>query len=128
MAFIVIRLQDGLGNQLFQYALGRKLSLTRGVPLYLDTGWYANGQRPDQPRSLGLAEFNIRGEIHSDRRWSHVWLPATWFGKLRWHVEQRFYPQHRRGLVQESPHDFLIRRRTFDPRILRVRTGCYLIG
>ncbi len=34
---IVTHVIGGLGNQMFQYAIGRALSLTRGVPLRLDT-------------------------------------------------------------------------------------------
>ena len=34
---IVVRLIGGLGNQMFQYALGRHLALTNGVELLLDT-------------------------------------------------------------------------------------------
>lgn len=33
---IIVKLVGGMGNQLFQYALGRRLSLTHGVPLVLD--------------------------------------------------------------------------------------------
>ncbi len=33
---ITIKLKGGLGNQMFQYALGRKLSLSHQVPLALD--------------------------------------------------------------------------------------------
>lgn len=34
---IISHIIGGLGNQMFQYAAGRALSLARGVPLYLDT-------------------------------------------------------------------------------------------
>lgn len=36
---IVVQLKGGLGNQLFQYAAARRLSLTMGVPLKLDIGF-----------------------------------------------------------------------------------------
>ena len=37
---IVMRLKGGLGNQLFQYALGRYLSHTKNTTLELDTASY----------------------------------------------------------------------------------------
>lgn len=38
---IISHIIGGLGNQMFQYATGRALSLERGVPLYLDTQDFA---------------------------------------------------------------------------------------
>ncbi len=37
---IVVAIRGGLGNQLFQYAIGRRLSLRHNVPLTLDLTWY----------------------------------------------------------------------------------------
>ena len=38
---IISHIIGGLGNQMFQYAAGRALSLERGMPLYLDTQDFA---------------------------------------------------------------------------------------
>ncbi len=38
---IVIKLQGGLGNQLFQYALGRSIQLSRNIPVEFDISWYS---------------------------------------------------------------------------------------
>lgn len=38
---IIVRIKGGLGNQMFQYALGRALSLKTGLPLVLDKRHYA---------------------------------------------------------------------------------------
>lgn len=37
---IITRLMGGLGNQLFQYAMARRLSYKHNVPLKLDISWY----------------------------------------------------------------------------------------
>ncbi len=39
---IVSKLQGGLGNQLFQWAYGKSLSVKYNVPLYLDVSFYQN--------------------------------------------------------------------------------------
>lgn len=45
----------GLGNQMFQYAAGRALSLRLGVPLLLDVRWFAGHHN----RAYGLGAFDL---------------------------------------------------------------------
>lgn len=52
---ILVRLSDGMGNQMFQYALGRALSLRHNVPFKLDLSAY---QR-DPKRVYSLGAFRI---------------------------------------------------------------------
>lgn len=56
---IVVQLLGGLGNQLFQYAIGRRLSLERNVPLKLDVSALAR----DLLRTYKLSFFNITETI-----------------------------------------------------------------
>jgi hypothetical protein len=54
-AGVLVKLDGGLGNQMFQYALGRALSLHLGAPLTLDIGAY----RSYTTRQYGLGVFDI---------------------------------------------------------------------
>ena len=57
---IIMKLAGGLGNQMFQYALGRRLSLERNFRLYLDP----NGlQNYAAPRKYKLNRFNISATL-----------------------------------------------------------------
>ena len=58
MSMIITRLMGGLGNQMFQYAAGRALSLRLGVPLKLDLSWFAD-MRDCTPRTYMLHAFPI---------------------------------------------------------------------
>ena len=58
---IISRITEGLGNQLFQYAAGRSLSLRHQVPLVLDISHYDRTTK----RRFELAYFNIPGP-HTD--------------------------------------------------------------
>jgi len=58
-----VYLQGGLGNQLFQYAVGRALSIRSGSPLYLDVTQLSNPSPPAPPRSFQLSPFNIQGTV-----------------------------------------------------------------
>jgi len=57
---IVIKIAGGLGNQLFQYALGRALSIDREVPLWLDISFFNDD--PAYDRVYLLNQFNIHAD------------------------------------------------------------------
>jgi hypothetical protein len=61
-------LMGGLGNQLFQYAAGRALSLRRGVPLCLDLSWFEEPERlPYELDLLGIdppPALDVRWRVH----------------------------------------------------------------
>ncbi len=58
---VVARIFGGLGNQMFQYACGRALSLRNGVPLRLDLGWF-DDQGESTLEAYGLDIFSIEAE------------------------------------------------------------------
>lgn len=60
---IITKLIGGLGNQLFQYAAGRRLAYINNTNLKLDLSWYKNvdGGKATS-RAYGLGEFNIIAE------------------------------------------------------------------
>jgi hypothetical protein len=55
---IIVRLKGGLGNQLFQYAIGRVLALKHQTSLLLDTAEFAR----DPLRNYRLDSFHINAE------------------------------------------------------------------
>jgi hypothetical protein len=63
---IISTLNGGLGNQLFQYAIGRKLALRYGCPLKLHTINYRQHNGCDTKRDFLLDCFNISADIASD--------------------------------------------------------------
>lgn len=64
---IVSKIQGGLGNQLFQYALGKMLSIKHNTPLYLDLSWF-NGNTTDTKRELKLKQFHCHYKIASQNQ------------------------------------------------------------
>lgn len=115
---IIVRLIGGLGNQLFEYALARRLSFERGVSLKLDLSWFK-----DQPeRPFRLDRFNIKAvpadpyEIeklfHLERKDLHSRL----IRRL-----ERFLPYYRRHVIYENNSGF-------DPSILKAPVSVYLDG
>ena len=70
---IIVNICGGLGNQMFQYAAGRRLALHRGTELKLDLTGYRDGAeaRPTElaafRRPVRLNDLNIVAAAASDR-------------------------------------------------------------
>ena len=56
---ILVSLKGGLGNQMFQYACGRAISLRHAQTLKLDLSGFDHAMKSDTPRMYGLDSWNI---------------------------------------------------------------------
>ncbi|WP_068318515.1 alpha-1,2-fucosyltransferase [Polycladidibacter hongkongensis] len=94
---IIMRMRGGLGNQLFQYALGRKLALRHNCPLRLDGASYTT----TYDRELLLRDFAIKAQLASHEEIYQVLRPARQFDRK---VRQlrRFWPPYRRRVTAEK--------------------------
>lgn len=62
---IVVRLRAGLGNQLFQYAFGRRLAIEYDTDLILDSSWFDAEHDDVAERHFTLPAFDIAGRVGS---------------------------------------------------------------
>jgi Glycosyl transferase family 11 len=62
---IFVKLMGGLGNQMFQYAAARRLSLHRGTEVAFDLSYYDCCPEGDTPRTYELSRFAITAQIAS---------------------------------------------------------------
>lgn len=62
---VIVKLTGGLGNQMFQYAAGRRLALVNNSPLKLDLSWFADIPPKDTPRHYELSVFNSVQDVAS---------------------------------------------------------------
>lgn len=60
---IAIKLMGGLGNQMFQYAFGRKISLDKNTKLALDLTFFNNQAEVDTPRHYELDCYKINPKL-----------------------------------------------------------------
>jgi len=116
---VIVRLMGGLGNQMFQYAAGRRMALAHNVPLKLDVSWFAG--RPD--RAYALHALSITAALASPDELRQITGHSTsGIGRLVLRLRRRFKIRydwtviHERGL---SP---------FDRRVLDARDRTYLDG
>lgn len=114
---IIVKLMGGLGNQLFQYALGRCIALERGLDVRFDLGHFERTTAPATYRAPGLDAFNVM--MRSADQASVV--RARFGGPLR-HGLHRIHP---RLAPERTVREVSMR---FDASILRAPDGSYLEG
>lgn len=112
---IVMRLKGGLGNQMFQYALGRRLSLDHQTPLMLETSSY----KEDRLRVYRLDTFQIDAKA-SDRL---PFFPTTG-PKRRINTLLQFF----RKLVGRPFDIYKEKGFDFDPEVLQCSANAFFDG
>lgn len=80
--YIVVRLQGGLGNQMFQYAFGRALSMRSGMELYLDT----SPLNPKKNRGYQLDAFTLSAKFADPEKIQSLITPHFAIRKKLWKV------------------------------------------
>lgn len=111
---VVVQITGGLGNQIFQYAMGRRLALANGVPLVLD---HLSGfPRDFYKRTFLLDKLNVQcGYISPDESY------VSMAGRVRRRIHRylgRLKPLERRGYVMEED-ELAFDRRVHDLKIAR---------
>lgn len=115
---IVIKLMGGLGNQMFQYALGRRLASERGVPLRLDLSWFDQSSEiaTDTVRNFALDGWRIEAIKASEAELAQFPLSRS--------VAHRFL----RRFPLRSGRVILEKSFGFNRRVLAAPATAYLLG
>ncbi|MBI2843638.1 MAG: alpha-1,2-fucosyltransferase [Armatimonadetes bacterium] len=117
---IISHLKGGLGNQMFQYALGRKLAITNGTRLSLDISSYQVSAH-----RYRLDHYNIAADIVpiSKPKKADQSVPKSFVGRALRRVERKIVSSLPNGkkVVTERHYNF-------DPEILCLRDGARLDG
>jgi hypothetical protein len=126
---IIMRLQEGLGNQLFQYALGKQLSIIHKRPLKLDISHFTQTD-PDPRKGIRiycLEHFNIQAHIAEpeDTAPFQKYLKNNLYGKV-WRRTGRLVKYYKRSCIIEPPGKFCF----FDHRLFTgsLKANVYLVG
>jgi len=115
---IIVRILGGLGNQLFQYAMGRAVAYRNNLELKLDLSLQDNYSL----RSYELNFFNIEADIATKKE-------IYYFKVYRRQVITRAVNKARRILLPRYKQKVIKQRGLlFDPDILKVKGSTYLSG
>ncbi|TRZ53058.1 hypothetical protein D4R99_01495, partial [bacterium] len=108
---IITKLQGGIGNQMFQYSVGKKLALSNHTNLKLDISWYKTVDR--NYRKFELNHFNINAEIANDKEIAE--LKPSRFNKIKMAILGKHFIKEKSFLH-------------FDPDVLRAKKNSCLLG
>lgn len=105
---ITTKLQGGLGNQMFQYSLGRAVAKRLGTDFQLDVSTYHNLVSGDTPRAYALGVFNVVEHFAPIVLWSRFYksIPARAWRKLLRMTKLYREPVPRINVFRESGYSF----------------------
>lgn len=117
---VYVKLISGLGNQLFQYAIGRMISLRNNVPLKLDVSFFNN----QSLRQFKLNHYNINADIATPSEvdtflinYRSNSIKSKIFRKVNNHIPKLY----QRYFVESEPF-------VYEPDIFKVSGNIYLEG
>jgi len=119
---IAVRLMGGLGNQMFQYALARKLAHLNHTKPIMDMVFFDNIAEVDTPREYELDCFTIKERFLPASKRPRENPDANYMGKrgrLR-HIKHSLQGRAW-AIYRESFHNF-------DEKVLACKNNTYLIG
>jgi len=117
-SMIITTLMGGLGNQMFQYAAGRRLAYRLGVALKLDLSRLGNEPTGVTPRCYALDHFPIHAGPATCEEVSSLYQPQP--GRIR-RVLNRMGRWQRITHIRGSKH-------RFEPEVLQLPDGVLLDG
>lgn len=125
---IITKLISGLGNQLFEYTIGRQLSLAKKVPLKLDISFF----KDQDLRSYKLDHFNINAELATENdiapftkemeRYQNLHQKTSVFAKVYRNAEPLLFPKHTKNYFKE--HIWWI----LEPDVFKTKENVYIDG
>lgn len=117
---VITQLKNGLGNQMFQYALGRRISHINRVPLKLDINEFNVNIKGINVRNFALHIFNIEENFPSQKEINRL-IPKKRVMRILAGITDKMLPFYRKTYIIEKFHHF-------DPEILKLKDNIYLEG
>lgn len=117
---VIVQLNGGQANQMFQYAAGRRLAYNRLTPLKLDTSAFEK-QMVDTPRTYKLGTMNITADFASQEESEDLKTRKPGFALRFFYKLLGSFPYHRLFYLKE-------RHFHFDPEILKAGKNVYMEG
>ncbi len=112
-SMIIVKIKAGLGNQMFQYALSRRLALDWQDELKFDLSWFDNIKSNETPRTLEIDKFNItlnkatETEISQSMRGVIARTIINIVDRMRGRLNRNYFYRFRSGLLRKRKFLYL---------------------
>lgn len=116
---IITRLEGGLGNIMYQYALGRHLAHKNGAPLKFDVHSFESNPLGDYSFALEAFGIDIRNNLATDKE-------IRWFKRFQRRPGRKWFLYNK--LIADRSRYMQERQYNFDPDVLAVTDPAYLHG
>ena len=114
-----MQMMGGLGNQMFQYALGRRLSIELNTNLKLDLSWFLNQSK----RNFELHNYKTSYQLATSDDIDYIYRFSSNKILLKlFMMFQRIIPTHKRKIFYETETELMNKFK------LQINKNCYLIG
>jgi hypothetical protein len=122
---IIVQLQGGLGNQMFQYAAARTLSIRNNTLLKIDLSFLKKGILSENVdyRKYGINNFCIIENIISEEELNNFIRKSKFFAKLK-----ISWLNKKTGYKLPVPKTFWQKGHGYDPEFFLLPKNSYLIG
>ncbi len=112
----------GLGNQMFQYAAGRRLAHLHQTTLKLDVSYFSGQPDANAPRSYRLGHMNVQESFAAPEEIRRLGGPSS-------DIQSRWILRLLRGVIKQRPASLLTETQgNFCPEILNAPKDAYLVG
>ena len=122
---IIVLLQGGIGNQMFQYAAGRALAIRNNTVLKIDLGFLKDGVLRENVdyRNYGLNNFCIIEDLISEEESDSFIRKCKFFSRLKlsWFNKKTDYRFPLPKIYCQKGHGY-------DPEFVSISNNSYLIG
>jgi hypothetical protein len=119
---VIVEINSGLGNQMFQYAAGKALAAKLNTELLLDISWYKQADKAQTPRNFELTVYPFSEKYADEKTVNQLIRPSSSgiFNRLK-HRLNRSKPIHKQWAFVE-PHFH------FYPQFFEARNPVYISG